>query len=194
MNMQVRSCQSYCQTRKKYQHAPRISLNPILIHIHSSTKQQAFSTEKCVYGNVLLTGDTANQNFKPFVEGNLPGVICGDIAGRLVSNIIRGKEDIQDYNILINKILGPIFKASDEVLQLFIEALKDKNQDMLNILIGSNIFSFEKIKNLFNQDRETLFELITEWNKSRLKQSITQFTEKYYLLYLYLWRKTRLLR
>ena len=38
------------------------------------------------FGNVLFTGDAANQNFKPYVEGILPSIICGDIAGKTAIN------------------------------------------------------------------------------------------------------------
>ena len=42
-------------------------------------------------GNVIFTGDVANQNIKPFIEGFLPGVICGDIAGLSASNFLKNK-------------------------------------------------------------------------------------------------------
>jgi digeranylgeranylglycerophospholipid reductase len=34
------------------------------------------------YNNVLLAGEAASQNIKPLVEGFLPSIICGDIAGK----------------------------------------------------------------------------------------------------------------
>ncbi|MFC2153900.1 geranylgeranyl reductase family protein, partial [Candidatus Altiarchaeota archaeon] len=35
--------------------------------------------DKWVYGNIILAGDVANHNLKPFVEGILPGVISGNL-------------------------------------------------------------------------------------------------------------------
>ena len=43
-------------------------------------------TDKWIYGNVILTGDVANQNLKPFIEGILPSIVCGDIAGKFAAN------------------------------------------------------------------------------------------------------------
>ncbi|MFH1101108.1 MAG: NAD(P)/FAD-dependent oxidoreductase, partial [Methanobacteriota archaeon] len=40
-----------------------------------------YSLKTNVYSNTIFSGDVANQNIKPFIEGFLPGIICGDIAG-----------------------------------------------------------------------------------------------------------------
>jgi hypothetical protein len=140
-----------------------------------------------------LVGDIANQNFKPFIEGNLPSIICGDFAGKISYNILQGKQDIHDYKTLIVRTLGPMFKASDETLQIMLDAFDNNNQHLLNILVSANICSLDKTRTLFNQNKEQIIETINEWNNSKMKQFLTQFIEKYYLLYLYLWRKTRLL-
>ncbi|RLF56621.1 MAG: hypothetical protein DRN25_07740, partial [Thermoplasmata archaeon] len=36
-------------------------------------------SDDITYGSIMFVGDAANQNLKPFVEGILPGVICGFI-------------------------------------------------------------------------------------------------------------------
>lgn len=40
-------------------------------------------SKKWIYDNVIVVGDAANQNLKPFIEGILPAVISGNIAGEL---------------------------------------------------------------------------------------------------------------
>jgi len=150
-----------------------------------------YQTDSWTYGNVILVGDVANQNFKPFIEGNLPGIICGDIAGKISSNSFRDKQKFDIYQKLINKILGPMFKGSDELLEIILNASKDKNQILLNLIIGSNIYSLKTVKKLFNNDEEDIKKKINLWKKSKTKQFSTALIEKYYLFYLYMWRKTK---
>ena len=62
-------------------------------------------SNKWIHNNVILSGDAANQNFKPFIEGIIPAIVCGDIAGK-VSNDFLSKNDISHeyyYNIVKNK-------------------------------------------------------------------------------------------
>lgn len=46
-------------------------------------------TDKIVYGNVFLVGDAANQNIKPFIEGIIPGMVCGDLLGNFLGEIFH---------------------------------------------------------------------------------------------------------
>ncbi|UCH71560.1 MAG: NAD(P)/FAD-dependent oxidoreductase [Thermoplasmatales archaeon] len=150
-------------------------------------------TDNWAYGNVLLAGDAANQNMKPFIEGNIPSIICGNIAGKISANSIKNKQDINEYETSIDEILGPFFKSSDELLEIMLEALSSKNQDFLNLIIGSNIYSLKKVKQLFNTNKDEIQKKIDYWRKSKFKQYSTKFIERYYLFYLFLWRKSRLL-
>ncbi len=59
-------------------------------------------SNKIVYGNIFLVGDAANQNIKPFIEGNIPGVICGDILGNFIYDLARGKDTPERYEEIIN--------------------------------------------------------------------------------------------
>jgi digeranylgeranylglycerophospholipid reductase len=70
-----------------------------------------YSIPKIRYGNVIFTGDTANQNLKPYAEGILPSIICGDIAGKTAS----GKE-ILSYEKSIKRKLGNQFTYSDKII------------------------------------------------------------------------------
>ena len=64
------------------------------------------------YGNILFTGDAANQNLKPYIEGTLPTIICGDIAGKTACS-----KHITIYERLIKRKLGNQFKHSDKLLE-----------------------------------------------------------------------------
>ena len=64
------------------------------------------------YGNILFTGDAANQNFKPYLEGILPSIICGDIAGKVACS-----KNVDNYEKLIKRKLGNQFKHSDKLLE-----------------------------------------------------------------------------
>jgi digeranylgeranylglycerophospholipid reductase len=152
-----------------------------------------YQTDSWVYGNVILVGDSANQNLKPFIEGNLPGIICGDIAGRLSYNVTKNNQNINDYQILINRVLGPIFKGSDEILELMLKAIENKNQDLLKLIIVSNIYPLENMNDLFNKSEDDIQKEIDLWKNSKFKQFTTRFIEMYYLFYLFLWKKSRLL-
>ncbi len=94
------------------------------------------------YGNVYFTGDAANQNLKPYVEGILPAIICGDIAGKTASS------EKHNYEQSIKKKLGKQFRESDKLLE---ELLKIKNypKDKKH-LISVYMFAFMDIKNIGN--------------------------------------------
>lgn len=61
-----------------------------------------YLSNKLVYGNIFLVGDAANQNIKPFIEGNIPGIICGDILGNFIYDLIEGKDTPERYEDIIN--------------------------------------------------------------------------------------------
>jgi digeranylgeranylglycerophospholipid reductase len=75
-------------------------------------------TKACVYGNVVLVGDATNQNFKPFVEGCIPTVIYGDLAGETASDYLRGKGSLERYTGRVKAKLGTFFAESDELIPL----------------------------------------------------------------------------
>jgi len=107
--------------------------------------------EKITYGNVLFAGDAANQNFKPYVEGILPSIICGDIAGKTsISNKNR-------YEIKIKKKLGRQFEDSNRLLEKLFEV--DKYEYDKKNLISMYMFAFldgDIIDDLSNKSIETI--------------------------------------
>lgn len=68
-------------------------------------------SNKLVYGNICLVGDAANQNIKPFLEGNIPSIICGDILGNFIYKVYKGKKDIKQYESIVNKKFSLIKKS-----------------------------------------------------------------------------------
>jgi len=168
-------------------------VNGIKIIEKDGTAPLRYQTDKWVYGNILLVGDAANQNLKPLIEGNIPSIICGDIAGKISYNAIKNQHDIIDYKRSVNSILEPFFKSSDEILEIMLESIKYKNKNLINLIIGSDIYSLKQVKSLFYANKEEIQKKIEIWRSSRFKQYSTKFIERYYLFYLFLWRKTRLL-
>jgi len=54
-------------------------------------------TDKWIFGNIILAGDVANQNLKPFIEGILPSFICGDLSGKIAFDISCKKNLVHKY-------------------------------------------------------------------------------------------------
>jgi digeranylgeranylglycerophospholipid reductase len=102
-----------------------------------------YFTEKWAYGNVLLTGDAANQNFKPFVEGILPGIICGDLAGKTAVDLVADKATPDTYAARIEERLGSLFAESDRYLEVLYELSKslDKRSHLLRLGVSVALFS-----------------------------------------------------
>ena len=149
-----------------------------------------YSTDNWTYGNVILAGDSANQNFKPFIEGNLPGIICGDIAGNISVEGLKNKENLLKYKERVSKRLGAIFKSSDEILNALLKIYGIDHQGLLYLIVFSNICSLNTIQSLSNQNKNEIIEIISSWNNSRIQQLKTRCIEKFNLLMLSLIRFT----
>lgn len=90
--------------------------------------------KKWLFGNVLFVGDIAGHNLKPFIEGILPAVICGDLCGNYAATAT--KMSAKKYAGLIKKKLGFCFEQSDYALGLLksLHNLKDKKKITLLFL------------------------------------------------------------
>lgn len=101
-----------------------------------------YLSDRWAYGNVFLAGDAANQNFKPFVEGVLPGIICGDLAGRTAADSVRGNATRDTYAVRVTGLLGPFFTESDRCLEALYELSKamDKSSHLLRLGISAGLF------------------------------------------------------
>ena len=117
-----------------------------------------YLTDKWNYGNILVVGDAANQNFKPFVEGVLPGIICGNIAGQTASDFVFGKAALDDYPNQVKDELGSFFLESDLILNVLYELSKspDKKNHLLRLGISTAIFSPQEIEKLRKMDYATI--------------------------------------
>jgi len=117
-----------------------------------------YITDKWTYGNVLLTGDTAAQNFKPFIEGILPGIICGNISGKVATDI----DHLQEYTTKIKEVLGPLFVESDKIRDLMLESfsLNGNKKYLFAFGIASDIFSINDVKRLRNLDENKIIDEI----------------------------------
>ena len=145
-----------------------------------------YVTDKWVYGNVLLAGDAANQNFKPFVEGILPGVICGHLAGKSAYDFIMENVPLSSYQKHVNNKLGRFFAESDQITHILYELALSQREDanLLRLGLFSNIFSFKQIEKLMNEDFNTIKKKLEDWNNSKIKQVSAAISEKIGLLYL----------
>ena len=125
-----------------------------------------YVTDTWAYGNVLLVGDTANQNFKPFVEGILPGIICGDVAGKAAYKFITGANLRSDYQKRVKDKLGTFFLESDKVLdllQVLAESLNKKDH-LLRLSLFADIFSINQINKLRSEKYEILKRRLEKWS------------------------------
>jgi len=119
-----------------------------------------YCLENNVYKNVIFTGDAANQNIKPFIEGILPGIICGNIAGECGSNYLKNNAKLTDYDKIIDKKFGEIFSLSDQILSFMLKIFeqKDKKDYLLLLALCSDLFKLEKFDQLFDLSYQELRE------------------------------------
>jgi len=116
-------------------------------------------TDKWIYGNVLLAGDVANQNLKPFIEGILPSIVCGGIAGKIAYDIST-KKNIDDKKYLnqAKKALGAHYEASKEMQDgieyLFAKKGKEKYLQFFGMV--TELFKPEEIEDTENMDYKDL--------------------------------------
>ncbi|MBN1762618.1 MAG: NAD(P)/FAD-dependent oxidoreductase [Methanomicrobia archaeon] len=143
-------------------------------------------TDKWVYGNVLLVGDVANQNFKPFVEGIIPTLICGDQAGKTAAEFIRGKSPLDTYPNRVRDKLGTFFSESDQLIPLLYEsgASTDRKEDLLRLALFANIISMKQFEKLKHEDASMIESIVEKWNRSTIRQPLANIAERLGFLYL----------
>ncbi len=129
-------------------------------------------TDEWIFGNVIAAGDTANHNLKPFIEGILPSIISGDIAGELAQTLSKGKiATDKHYLEQIRKRLHPHFDISKEVCEkcnsLF--KMKHKKKHLLFAGLAAQLFKLEEIGELELLDYEALEAKIIEESATKVK-------------------------
>ena len=101
-------------------------------------------SDSIAYGNTLLVGDAANQNFKPFVEGILPGIICGSIAGRVAAQCLNNIKDIREmYSGMIKKKIGKFFEESDALCDILVNVYDKKYRSRFIIELAAFSYTLE---------------------------------------------------
>ena len=145
-------------------------------------------TEQWVYDNVLLVGDAANQNFKPFVEGIIPTIISGDLAGKTAADFIRGKGALATYPARVHAMLGTLFAESDQLIPVLYElgASRDPRDHVLQLCLFANIISVKQFERLRRADTDyaSIIRIVERWNHSMFRQPVADFIERLSFLYL----------
>ncbi|MFH1054764.1 MAG: NAD(P)/FAD-dependent oxidoreductase [Candidatus Altiarchaeota archaeon] len=142
-------------------------------------------SKRWAYGNVLLAGDSADQNFKPFVEGILPAIICGDIAGKTAAKHLQGVEGLDQYTHEVKRVLGPVLNQSDRVGDLIYElfSIKDPKRYLLLLNLLADLNSPDRIHEMKRMHYDRLKDETLLWQE-HYKQIPTRIQE--YLWYQYI--------
>ena len=138
-----------------------------------------YLTDKWVYGNILLAGDAASQTLKPFAEGILPAIICGDVAGKTAFDYLKGKILLEAYSKRVRARFGNFLEMSDKITDIAYELAtpKNKEEELLRLCLSANIISLKQINRLRTADYEMLKKKIDDWQRSITKQFITTTIE-----------------
>jgi digeranylgeranylglycerophospholipid reductase len=139
------------------------------------------------YDNVLFAGEAASQNIKPLVEGFLPSIICGDIAGKTAFRHIRDGAPLESYQENLDRVLGPIFNESDKLIELLgdISELKGEKSYLLLAGLTGNIFTPKDVLSLKDSKPDMIKERLGSLKKSKTKQTIRYLTERGVITYLH---------
>lgn len=120
-------------------------------------------TEKLTYGNVFLVGDAANQNIKPFLEGNIPAIICGNILGNFIYSVDKNEVNPEKYDKIVNRKFK-LIKYSQKYSDLMFYKLDPKHKMFNLILLGlvTEIIppNYNKIKKYISKGYDYLKERI----------------------------------
>lgn len=140
--------------------------------------------KKWVYGNVILAGDAADQNLKPFAEGILPALICGDLAGKATAQHLKNKKNLEDYTPQVMQVLGPLLDQSDKTGNLIYKLfeMKQPKEYLLLLNILADLTAPEKIREMEKLDYAQLKDSTLLWQEHE-KQIPTRVKE--YLWYQY---------
>jgi|WetSurMetagenome_2_1015567.scaffolds.fasta_scaffold03318_9 digeranylgeranylglycerophospholipid reductase len=124
-------------------------------------------SDEMVYGNIIFTGDAANQNLKPFVEGIQPGIICGSFAGKSAVECISNIKKLKfTYKNKIKEKMGQLFADSDTIGTALISSYENKNK--ARFLLEMGLFSYC----LNDQDLKKIEKLSDSESKLFIKEKL----------------------
>ncbi|MHA2053116.1 MAG: FAD-dependent monooxygenase [Candidatus Hodarchaeales archaeon] len=143
------------------------------------------------YRNVLLAGEAGSQNIKPLVEGFLPSIICGDIAGKTAARHILKGEPLENYQNNLNKKLGLIFKESNKLAGVLeeISDIKDKSSYLLLFGLTSQLLSIKEAKTLKDREYLEIKKIIVKRANSKSRLVFSKVSERAAIYYLNLLRR-----
>jgi digeranylgeranylglycerophospholipid reductase len=132
------------------------------------------------YGNVLLAGEAGSQNIKPLVEGYLPSIICGDIAGKTAANNLINEEPVENYQPNLDRKMGAIFRESDKLISILedLSDLKSGTGYLLLAGLSSNILSINDISELMEEDAGEIKRKLDSFNRSWWRRIFLNFSER----------------
>jgi digeranylgeranylglycerophospholipid reductase len=141
-------------------------------------------TKNIAFGNVLLTGDAACQNFKPYAEGILPGIICGDLCGKTAALNLKRKTELNSYPERIERKIGFMFRESDEITKIIYDlfSMNDKKKYLLVLALAANLFSYDSIRQMKRQSYDKIKEMIETESKKVILPKIQENLECLYVL------------
>ncbi|RLI91890.1 MAG: hypothetical protein DRO95_03435 [Candidatus Altiarchaeales archaeon] len=126
--------------------------------------------DEWIYGNVLLAGDVANHNLKPFVEGILPAIVSGNLAGELGARMHNGEAiKMVHYIKSIEKKLHPHFRVSRDMMDKIHGwfSSRHRGRDLLFVGTAAGLFELERLDELEELGYEALkSELIDAKNET----------------------------
>lgn len=139
--------------------------NRVILDEKSGEVSIAYLTDKWVYGNVILAGDVANQNLKPFIEGIIPEIICGDIAGKIASESVFSKTlPNEKYKNSIYRKL-PLYEESDNLISIIQSEgfhPKDKKRHLFHLGMCAGILFAKDINNLSNETYDRVKDILLD--------------------------------
>lgn len=145
------------------------------------------TSSKWNYGNVLLAGDSAAQNLKPLIEGFLPAIICGDVAGKTaVKHLLEGRP-LDEYPENVSKKMGLIFKESDSLINI-LEDLGNQSNSKNNLLLAglfSNLIDKKAFLRLRNSNAFEIKKELVSRDASVVRSMYTRFYERVAIKYLH---------
>ncbi|MCX6801244.1 MAG: NAD(P)/FAD-dependent oxidoreductase [Candidatus Diapherotrites archaeon] len=113
------------------------------------------------FGNILFAGDAANRNIKPFIEGILPAVISGYVAGETAIDFVIKSGD---YHTKMVSNMKNFYDVSDTTTEIMLDIFKldSKKRALLFMALSAGIFDFPDIRTFYNKDCSEIKRIIAE--------------------------------
>lgn len=121
------------------------------------------------YGNIFFVGDAANQPLNPFVEGNIPSMICGWALGKNLEKFYKEKGKYREF---VEKLFMGIYSESKKISKIFETLTPEKS-----LALFSDFATADKVSKM--NDPEAI-KLIRRWEKSQIFRTKEKLISKFY--------------